>query len=150
MEKLPMETEKILRAFRSAEAGTLTVDDLKALLPESDVREYRIGQLSDAGFIAPSAWEEGKRYDIVIDTGAVIAFRITVKGRDYLSQLDQKRKQRTQKGRKKINNNARSEQKVTKNRDYEGHTARINLIVAIIGLMLAIGSAITFFIEHLN
>lgn len=150
MERLPMDTEKLLRAFQSAEDGVLTKDELKALLPETDVYEYRIGQLDAAGFIAPCAWEDSRSYDVVIEIGTSTAFCITVKGKDYLAQLDQKRKQRTDKGRKKKNNNARSEQKMSKNRNYDRHTALINLIVAIIGLVLAIGSAFAFLIEFLN
>lgn len=39
---------------------------------------------------------------------------------------------------------------MSKNRNYDRHTALINLIVAIIGLVLAIGPAFAFLIEFLN
>ena len=116
MERLPLETEKILRAFQKAKAGTLSVKKLKTLLPETDAYYYRIGQLSDAGFIAPSAWGEWKKYDIVIDTGAATAFCITVKGRDYLAMLDQDRKKSAKDAKHNKLNNARSEKQSAKDR----------------------------------
>lgn len=145
MERLPMETEKILQAFQKAKAGTLSVKKLKALLPEADAYQVRIGQLSDAKLIEPCAWEECQSYDVVIDTGAPTAFRITVKGMDYLAMLDQQRKQRSKKRKQKELDDARAEKQNFENRRYDRHTAIIANIFSVI-----IGSVLTLFIEHHN
>lgn len=147
MERLPMETEKILQAFQKAKAGTLSVKKLKALLPEADAYQTRIGQLSDAGLIEPCAWEEGKSYDIVIATGAATAFRITVTGRDYLAMLDQERKQCTKEKQQNKKNGTSAEKKVPKNLCYDRHTSIIKLFSNIAALL---GSIFAFLTQHLD
>lgn len=135
MDRLPLDTEDLLRAFLATKDGVLSTTDLKALLPDGDVRGYRIGQPNDAGFIAPCAWEECRYYDVVIDTGAPTAFRITVKGRDYLAMQDQERKQHAKKNRIKKQNEARADKKEAQNLCYQRNTA---IIVAVISGFITI------------
>ena len=143
MHELPTEAMKLLCSFQEAENYSLSVEKLSDILPDSSVYEYRIGQLLDAGFIEPCDYSSPRVEGNIFFSGSPISFCLTVKGQDYLSMLEQERKQRAKENRQKKNDEARAEKQNAKNLRYQRRTS---IIAALIGT--AFGSVGTLIIEH--
>lgn len=89
----------LLQCFADAPRQTLYADDLRCLYDDPE-REERIRVLKALGMIAVADTETRSLGNGVCLIGHPIAWRITVKGRDYLSaceqQLDQQRQQKAE------------------------------------------------------
>ena len=87
MSDLSTASVAVLSTFRHAPKNMLSVKKLCRLLPDAAVYEYRIGELISAGLIEPCRWEPSRTVNGVFFSGASTAFRLTVKGSDYLAKL---------------------------------------------------------------
>lgn len=145
MSDLSTASVAVLSTFRHAPKNMLSVKKLCRLLPDAAAYEYRVGELINAGLIEPCRWEPRRTVNGVFFSGAATAFRLTVKGSDYLSALDQQRKNRAKKNKQQKEDHARAKKQHAEDLRYDRHTA---IIAAIVGAVT--GSVLTLLIEHFD
>ena len=135
MSDLSTASVAVLSTFRHAPKGMLSVKKLCRLLLDAAAYEYRVGELISAGLIEPCRWEPSRTVNGVFFSGAATAFRLTVKGSDYLAQLT-----------------ADAPQPKTANRQdkHNAKTKYLKAVPAILGVMAALVTIIDFLLKILS
>ena len=140
MLKLSSKAFELLRRFQLSSGHTLTVTELRTLMPEDEL-DYRLRELADHSLIEVSELSDPSVESGIFFSGSPCAYRLTVAGWDYLLSRYQEDQEKAYQERIKKQDEAKSKKDKVKDRVHD-------YLVAIVGAI--VGSSVTLLVEHFD